>query len=364
MKTTVVTPSASNISVAAEVIRNEGLVGMPTETVYGLGGSAFSETAVARIFDCKERPSFDPLIVHVAIDLGCPTPAITQLDDLRLIESRKLSSYATTISEKLVKHFWPGPLTLVLPKAGRVPDLVTGGLQTIAVRMPRHPIACALIKASGTPLAAPSANRFGRISPTRAAHVLAELGGRIELIIDGGQCEIGVESTVLSVGTEGELTLLRPGGISKEEIENIIRENVGSPAKPTHAALASPGMLESHYAPKKCMILLPGIFERLTDQYWKQLERSTEESYALLAFSGEAESMSRLFQAKTGKRALTSVLSRSGNLSEAARNLFAQMRYLDNAEGELILAEPPPTELGLGHAIKDRLRRASKVNLG
>jgi L-threonylcarbamoyladenylate synthase len=364
MKTIVVSPSASTISMAAEIIRKEGLVGMPTETVYGLGGAAFSETAVAGIFDCKERPSFDPLIVHVAIDISSSTPATTQLDDLQLIESTKLSSHATTISELLIKCFWPGPLTLVLPKKFRVPDLVTSGLQTIAIRMPSHPIARALIEASETPLAAPSANRFGRISPTRAAHVLAELEGRIELIIDGGQSEIGVESTVVSVGTDGELTLLRPGGVSKEEIENITGEQVRSPAKPTHAAQASPGMGESHYAPRKSMILLPVAFERLADQYWKQLERSAEESYALLAFSGEAESLSRLFQAKTGKRALTSVLSKSGNLSEAARNLFAQMRHLDSTAAELILAEPPPTEVGLGHAIKDRLRRASKVNLG
>lgn len=188
-------PTAENLARAGEALRRGELVGMPTETVYGLAGNALDAEAVARIFAVKERPTFDPLIVHVAPELR----GLDAFGEAELVDVAALDGDARTHIEALISRFWPGPLTLVLPRGARVPDLVTSGLATVAVRMPRHPVAQALIRAAQRPLAAPSANRFGRISPTSAADVQAELGDRIGLILDGGSSEVGVESTVLAI---------------------------------------------------------------------------------------------------------------------------------------------------------------------
>lgn len=300
---------------AAALLRGGELVAFPTETVYGLGGDATSDSAVIKIFAAKERPRFNPLIVHV-VDI----PAVRRLVAL---DER---------GETLATRFWPGPLTLVLP---RLPDspvslLASAGLDTLAIRIPAHPLPRALLRAIGRPVAAPSANRSGRVSPTTAAHVLDELDGRIAAILDGGACRVGLESTVLDISTPTP-TLLRPGGITIEALE----EAVGPIARSSEnvAAPRGPGMLASHYAPS-----LPLRIDA----------RDTRPGEALLAFG------------KHAPRGAKEVrwLSRSGDLAEAAVNLFAALRALDRPDFSGIAVMPIP-EHGLGIAINDRLRRAA-----
>src|SRR5262245_21143241 len=217
---TILTPSEGNISRAADALRRGELVGMPTETVYGLAANAFDASAVARIFAAKDRPSFDPLIVHVVRPAGpLEREVLSGLEDEGIVEISRLPQLARERADVLLRRFWPGPLTLVLPRGRRIPDLVTSGLETVAIRMPAHPVAQALLKVAAIPLAAPSANRFGRISPTTAAHVVQELGDRIGIVIDGGSSTVGVESTVVAIGNDGTLSLLRPGGVAVEAIE-------------------------------------------------------------------------------------------------------------------------------------------------
>ncbi|HYI06543.1 MAG TPA: L-threonylcarbamoyladenylate synthase, partial [Reyranella sp.] len=226
----------ASIDEAARLIREGELVAFPTETVYGLGGDATNERAVAKIFEAKGRPQFNPLISHV-LDAG---------------EARRLVQWSET-ADKLAARFWPGPLTLVLPRATNSPIalLATAGLDTAAVRAPAHPMAQALIRAAGRPIAAPSANRSGAVSPTRAEHVAESLGGRVQLILDGGPCEVGLESTVLDL-TSAMPTLLRPGGATREAIEAVIGPVALSDALPSgDAARKSPGQLDSHYAPAR-----------------------------------------------------------------------------------------------------------------
>lgn len=301
---------------AARLLREGKLVAFPTETVYGLGACALDPKAVARIFEVKERPFFDPLIVHVA--------------DLSM--ARELCDFSDPRALRLVERFWPGPLTLVLPKKPVVPDIVTAGLPTVAVRMPAHPVALRLIREAGIPVAAPSANRFGRLSPTLAVHVARQLGDRIELILDGGKCPVGVESTVL--GLADNPTLLRPGGIPLEEIEKVIGkvEEV-----PFSEVPRSPGQLPSHYA--------PSVPLRIVSQ---EILPPPGLRVGLLAFSS----------VKYPERFVhIEVLSPSGDLREAAANLFACLHRLEEKGIDLIFAEPVP-EVGLGRAIMDRLRKA------
>ncbi|MBM4428621.1 MAG: threonylcarbamoyl-AMP synthase, partial [Chloroflexi bacterium] len=236
-------PDLDLIRQASEIILRRGLVAFPTETVYGLGANALDEEAVAKIFAAKGRPSNDPLIVHVA-----------SVDDIS-----RLASEIPPIVKKLAEAFWPGPLTLILPKQAHVPDTVTSGLNTVAVRVPSHPIALALIRASGVPIAAPSANRFGHTSPTTAAHVLDDLNGRIDMILDSGSTTVGVESTVLDVTCTPPM-ILRPGGVSREALEAVIgavdlrknRSDADSEAQ------VSPGLLGKHYTPRAELILCSG----------------------------------------------------------------------------------------------------------
>lgn len=305
---------------ASEIIKKGGIVAFPTETVYGLGADAFNPLAVARIFEIKGRPSFDPLIVHVA------TP-----DSLN-----KLVSEIPPGAEKLMERFWPGPLTVVLSKKEEVPDIVTSGLPTVAVRMPNHPMALSLIEKSECPIAAPSANPFGYLSPTTAEHVQEQLGDRVDLILDGGPCDVGVESTILSF-SEKRPTLLRPGGIALEEIQMIIGP---VEVRSDRGKVFAPGMLPRHYAPQTPMLL------RWSDQ---EVEIYKDRRVGYLAFKESPPSF---------KFVHVEVLSKKGDLREAAANLFSAIRRLDALNLDLILVESVP-EIGLGRAIMDRLRRGS-----
>lgn len=311
-------PTAQSVAEAARLLRDGKLVAFPTETVYGLGGDATNERAVAAIFEAKGRPEFNPLISHV---LGSD-------------EAKRFVHWNDT-ADKLAARFWPGPLTLVLPRSAGSPIslLATAGLDTVAIRAPSHPVAQALIRATGRPIAAPSANRSGAISPTRAEHVAESLGDRVPLILDGGPCLVGVESTVLDL-TGSTPTLLRPGGATREAIEAVIGPIAVSDALPSgDSARKSPGQLESHYAPTRPV----------------RLEASTVGAdEGLLAF-GPTTLQGAM---------LTYNLSPSGDLAEAAANLFAQMRLLDRPGIGRIAVMPIP-ETGLGLAINDRLRRAA-----
>jgi L-threonylcarbamoyladenylate synthase len=304
---------------AAELLQNGGVVAFPTETVYGLGAHALDERAVARIFEIKGRPHFDPLIVHVS----GPDAA------------RELAGEIPAIAARLMDRFWPGPLTLVLPKKPGVPDLVTSGLPTVGLRCPRHPVAWALLRRSGLPLAAPSANRFGRTSPTTAADVAEQLGTAPDLILDGGACPVGIESTIL--GFEGETpVLLRPGGLPLEEIEAEVGPVRLAPA--TDDRPQAPGRLLRHYAPRTPLTL------------WTGAPTGAEAAASgLLAF--RAPPPGAAFAA-------VEVLSESGDLREAAARLFGAIHRLDGLGLKRIYAEGAP-DTGLGRAINDRLRRAA-----
>lgn len=307
-----------SIKEASIVIQKGGLVAFPTETVYGLGADALNPLAVARIFEVKNRPRFDPIIVHIN----------TLLDIERLC--LKMDERAKILMER----FWPGPLTLVLPKSQVVPDIVTAGLSTVAVRMPSHPVALELIKEAGTPIAAPSANLFGHLSPTTAEHVKEQIGSKIDLILDGGKCPVGVESTVISFSKK-EAQLLRPGGLPLEDIEKIIGKvkiPKSIPKKPQ-----SPGQLLHHYSPKTPLRLKTPetVFEN-------------GKKIGLLAFTPPKE---------TSQYEIVEVLSQKGDLREAAVNLFSCLHKLDKAGLDIIYAEPVP-EVGLGRAIMNRLRKA------
>lgn len=296
----------------------------PTETVYGLGADALNAKAVARIFEIKRRPLFDPLIVHVS--------------DLRQADRLARVSPA---ARALMRRFWPGPLTLVLPKKKIVPDIVTAGLPTVAVRMPGNKYALALIGAAGTPVAAPSANRFGSLSPTTASHTRSRLGCGADMTLDGGRAEIGVESTVLACAADG-FRVLRHGGLPLEDLEPFtgpLDSVIKGGKKPS-----SPGQLAAHYAPSAGLALLGK----------KRIRLRKDLKYGYLAFR-RAPDRSGLWK----RISRTAVLSRSGDLKEAAANLFSHLHTLDKAGVDIILAEPVP-ELGLGRAIMDRLRRAEK----
>ncbi len=313
----IVTPTEENIRTAAGIINKGGLAAFPTETVYGLGADALNPVASAGIFEAKKRPFFDPLIVHIA--------------DLSGVET--VARNTAPKSLKLMERFWPGPLTIVLEKRDIVPDIVTSGLPTVAVRMPVHPAARALIRAAGTPVAAPSANRFGCLSPTTAQHVYAQLGDSVDIIIDGGPCSIGIESTIVKI-MDNRIYLLRPGGIAAEEIEEfagetLITEHAGERPE-------SPGQLPYHYSPEKRLVLVDKI-------------EHTDHQSGYLFFKKPdfpvPEERSR-------------VLSENGDIREAAANLFSHLHWLDMLEIDRIYAERVEGS-GLGLAIMDRLKKAS-----
>jgi L-threonylcarbamoyladenylate synthase len=366
MKAQILSATPESIEMAARLLQEGQVVGMPTETVYGLAGNAFDETALTRIFSVKERPTFDPLIVHVARPARSKK-LLEYLFELGLLDLTSLSSSARVRIERLLEAFWPGPFTVVLPKLKKVPDLVTSGLDAVAIRMPRHPVSQSLIKAAGTPLAAPSANRFGRISPTAAQDVFEELGDRIPLILDGGKSEIGLESTILSIQASGALSLLRPGAVSISQIETIAGARLSSAVTSTGPAqLASPGMLDSHYAPRKSLLLLPAPISKLSEEQKRtilSLPTLPVGPLGLLVQSGFAKAAEEVFSKITQHEVIAQSLSKTGRLEERARKLFSALRALDNSDAVMIFAEPCSTKEGLGHAIGDRLRRASSGSL-
>ncbi len=310
------------IAVAATALRAGELVAFPTETVYGLGADALNEQAVAQVFAVKNRPFFDPLIVHV------PDAATAAL-------------YAVAIPPRaaaLMEHFWPGPLTVVLPKHPRIPDIVTAGLDSVALRVPSHPVALALLQAVARPIAAPSANPFGYISPTTAAHVQDLLGEAIPLIVDGGPCAVGVESTVCAF-LDDDAVILRPGGVTSEAIEAVIGPVQFSASD--RADLRSPGTLPRHYSPH-VNLQLTALGDPLP-----------------LPLSGERVGVLLFTEQRLTQGYVEVVmLSRDGNLTEAAPRLFAALRWLDCLGLDRVLVESVP-EHGLGRAIMDRLRRAA-----
>jgi L-threonylcarbamoyladenylate synthase len=317
--TRVLAPSAAAIAHAAQILAAGGLVAFPTETVYGLGADATNSAAVARLYEAKGRPAFNPLIAHVTDATVAHAIAHLSADAVRLAQA-----------------FWPGPLTLVLPKADAcaVAALATAGLDSVAVRVPRHAIAQQLLAALGRPIVAPSANRSGHVSPTTAAHVRADLGGRVDLIVDGGATVVGIESTI--VACLGEPMLLRPGGAPREAIERTLGRPLAEAPSAAPEAPRAPGMLASHYAP-----LTPLRLEA----------DSVEAGEALLGFGPQP--------AKGAEKAVRALnLSPRGDLIEAAANLFAHLRALDGAGARAIAVMSIPRE-GLGEAINDRLQRAA-----
>ena len=312
-----VTATSQAIKEAGAVIRDGGLVAFPTETVYGLGADALNPLAVVRIFEVKNRPSFDPLIVHIS--------------ELSYLE--KLSSSIDRKARKLIERFWPGPLTIVVAKRDTLPDIVTAGLSTVAIRMPDHPVALNLIREAKTPISAPSANPFGYLSPTTAEQVKEQLGDKIDVILDNGKTPLGIESTVIDL--TGQLPIiLRPGGVPVEEIEEIIGDikiSKGYSKRPH-----SPGQFPRHYSPRTPIKVL------------NSRKLKTPKKAGLLAFKSPQKKLSYK---------IVEVLSSSGDLREAAANLFSSLHKLDKAGLDIIFAEPLP-ETGLGRAIMDRLHKA------
>lgn len=309
----------TNIETAIYHLRKKDVIGLPTETVYGLAGNALNEQAILKIFEVKNRPFFDPLIIHVA-DIDSVSDYVT---------------YIPPALKKIMTHFGAGPITYLLQRKAIIPDLVTAGLERVAIRIPKNPLAQQLLSSLDFPLAAPSANPFGYISPTSAQHVAQQLGEKIPYVLDGGVCSVGLESTI--IGWDGTSVLVhRLGGLSLEELKEV-NENIKLELSISSNPI-SPGQLDTHYAPRKKMYL--GDINILKQEFHHT-------NYGLLTF-GSQKLLSDLHLD----------LSKNGSIEEAAINLFAYMRQLDDSNCEIILAEALP-EVGLGRAINDRLRRAS-----
>tara|TARA_Y100000782_G_scaffold85397_1_gene92596 strand:- start:999 stop:1964 length:966 start_codon:yes stop_codon:yes gene_type:complete len=311
-----------HINQATQLLRSGELVAIPTETVYGLAANALDKTAVSKIFEAKGRPTFDPLIVHVK-------------------SAEALKDYAQNIPDvafKLAEAFWPGPLTLILEKRDIIPYIVTSGNDTVGLRMPNHPLTLELLQQLEFPLAAPSANPFGYVSPTEALHVEQQLGEKVKLVLDGGACKVGVESTIVKCYAD-QVEVLRLGGLPVESIEEVIGKPVDQ-IKTSSSNPQAPGMLSSHYSPLK-----PLYFGSIREN----LERFHPDRVGIIWFENDNDILDSTHQR---------VLSPNGDLNEAAANLFRFMRELDAIDVDVILAEPVPDE-GLGRAINDRLKRAS-----
>lgn len=321
------------ISRAVELLRAAEIVALPTETVYGLAADALNPFAVAKIFEAKERPSFDPLIVHV--------PNYQWLEKLTDIPIQDRGFVL-----KLAENFWPGPFTLVLPRRRIVPEIVTAGLDTVAVRMSSHPILSEILQQLDRPLAAPSANRFGKVSPTTAQHVVNELAGRIPLIIDAGPTQYGLESTIVRV-SEGSVQILRSGPITQEQLSEFGDVKV---AAVTMEKISTPGQLPSHYAPNTRFELIDDI---------ELFSPSHDQRVGLLAWTSSG-SFSVSQTRSLLKFAAIRYLSERQDLRKAAANLFAQLRELDLLGLDLIVAERVPLQ-GIGAAIMDRLQRATRA---
>jgi L-threonylcarbamoyladenylate synthase len=328
--------SAENgISQAAEILRGGGTVAFPTETVYGLGANALDATAVAKIFEAKERPGWDPVIVHVC-------------DREMLERAVEVGGALAAKVEALMAAFWPGPLTLLLPRTVAVPDSVTAGRPLVGVRMPAHPVALELIRTAGVPVAAPSANRFGRTSPTTAAHVLEDLDGRIDAVLDGGATMVGVESTVLDVG---EMLIYRPGAVTAEMISAVagaVRVFAGGALEgAVPESLPSPGVGLRHYAPRARLVLV-------------ESEPEMRETVAGLTDPGERVGVMLPDGWDAGLTVREFRWGAWGDRETLARRLFAGFRELDEA-GVSVIVCPVPEAGGLGDALRDRLRKAARV---
>ena len=332
---------------AAEILRAGGLVALPTETVYGLGANALDAKAVARIFAAKKRPSWDPIIVHIAgpVIAGPVVPNST-LEDL--------VAELPTAARKLMAAFWPGPLTLLLPRSSRVPDAVTAGRPLVGIRMPAHPVAFELIRQAGVPVAAPSANLFGHTSPTTASHVLDDLDGRIDAILDAGPTDHGVESTVLDP-CQNPMMIYRPGAITSDQIREIagpveIFIPSGSLESPPPEALPSPGVGIRHYAPRARVVLVEGPLSELPRRLAEAAAHHAQERVGLMLpaeLAADAIGVAAAYP-----------WGRWTDPEELARNLYAGLRALD-AQGCTVILCPLPPDDGMGAAIRDLLRKAA-----
>lgn len=333
-------PDAQIIEKAAAIIKNGGLVAFPTETVYGLGAHGLSGEAVAKIYRAKGRPSDNPLILHVA----------------EIPMAVSLSRDLPTTAQLLMKTFWPGPLTLVVPRAAAIPREVTGGLDTVAIRMPAHPVALALIKAAGVPIAAPSANKSGRPSPTTADHVKADLTGRVDALLDAGPAGVGLESTVLDL-TGAVPIILRPGGVTYEQLQQVIPEVAIDPSVlgkklPANEAPRSPGMKYRHYAPTAPVILFTGATTKVKEQLAARYRELTSQGKRVGILA--AEENIPFYPAD----AIVLPLGTRENPAMAAASLFALLRQFEQLQVDTILAEGLDTQ-GLGLAVMNRLQRAA-----
>ena len=312
-----VSQPSSELLRAADFIVNGGIGGVPTETVYGLAGDATNADSARKIFEAKGRPFIDPRIVHVC--------------DMEM--AKKFAKFSDD-AIKLAEAFWPGPLTMILPKTELIPDIITAGMSTVAIRMPSHPIMRELIRLSNKPIAAPSANPFGYVSPTKAEHVSSMLGDRIDFVLDGGDCQCGVESTIVQMTTSPK-KLLRPGPISPDEIESVLCETINRTPKTNEAHPQAPGMLKSHYSPKSNLTLFDDVSQIPAD------------------FTGATIFIKRPSSPKQNEY----WLSEDGNLTVAAKSLFALLRTLDKSYTKIYCQRPESK--GIGLALNDRLNRAS-----
>lgn len=332
--------SCTQIVDAASLLREGEVVAFPTETVYGLGASALSDESVEKIFLAKGRPSDNPLIVHIG--------AKEQLS--------MVASHVPEKAERVIEAFWPGPLTVILPKTDQVASLVTAGLDTVGVRMPDHPVALALLREAGVPIAAPSANRSGRPSPTTASHVLADLEGRIAGVLDGGSTGVGVESTVLDVTVEPPM-ILRPGGVTREQLEAVIGTVALDPSFQVGAVETprAPGMKYTHYAPEGEMWLVEGAFPQVRVKKAEMLRRAKQQGLktGVLATDEHVDS----WEQAPDVDVVLSVGS-SARLEEVAQRLYAVLRQFDDQKVQFIVAEAFPRD-GLGMAVMNRLEKAA-----
>lgn len=325
--------TSEQLARAAARLQQGGLVAFPTETVYGLGADARNDDAVARIFAAKGRPRFDPLIVHFA----------------QAAEALAYGAAGDGLREELAEAFWPGPLTLLVPKHESLSYLTTNGAETVAVRVPRHPLAQKLLARAGVPVAAPSANRFGHVSPTTADHVRSDLGDVVDVILDGGRCTLGVESTVVGID-QGEMIVHRLGGVTLEQLAAFGPVRMADP----EAERFSPGRLKSHYAPDAALRMFP-FGEAVPECPRDEDSRGKESRDETSECKGSSDEGLVLFQPRAGIDAL--VLSKKGSVEDAAANLFGLLREAEKRWKRVCIEGAP--DVGLGRAINDRLRRAS-----
>jgi L-threonylcarbamoyladenylate synthase len=338
-------PDLTALARAAERLRNGGLVAFPTETVYGLGAHALDRAAVRRVFDAKGRPATDPLIVHVA-SFGDIVPLVERVPE----------SSAT-----LGGRFWPGPLTLVMRRSEAVPDEVTAGLDTVAVRVPSHPVAHALIELAGIPVAAPSANLFSRPSPTTAKHVLDDLNDRIDIVIDGGATDVGIESTVLDL-TGPTPTVLRPGAVTLEMLRTVLPDvSPGANTAPHDAgtAMSSPGLLDKHYSPRTPMTLYEGAGAVDAIVADARLARNRGQRVGIIAADEDRRKLAAAGGVEGGPPLRIVALGSVEDIDAVAARLYAGLRDLDAGNVDLILARAFPARGGVGVAVLDRMRRAA-----